>query len=173
MLKLLRILIRLVPEICHNPKSKILSLLRLSVMFSYQCYQTLRKTDETDSEGTLIQHRLHCIIRIQFLAAQPKLTHQQRELLRERRLLEIVPLAQLLSRNIQDPIQLVEKFCNSLIFIVNVHALDSKTDDIHSRKAQIATTDGSLGTEPVFKHPGTTSHSGNFMDITLRIILTP
>ena len=55
----------------------------------------LCKADESDSEGSVVDYCLDCVVVVELLAVKPESTHQKRELLLKCGLLEVESLMKL------------------------------------------------------------------------------
>ncbi len=163
--------------LCHvrdDPQAQFLSFLALPVVFSDQGDEALGQTDEANGQGPLVHDGLDGIVLLQFFAAQPEAAHEQRELLLEGGLLEIVTLVQLLGGNIQGPVQLLEEGLDAALFVfLLLHGLDGQFHDVDGGEAQVAAADGGLGTELITIYARTAAHRGHFVDIALRIVRIP
>ena len=181
MMILLAEIVDALTHITDNLQSQFLTLSTLTMMLTRKGNETLCQSDETDAEGTLIDHALDGIIRFQLIGTDPEALHQQGELLGEGGLLELVTVIKLLSSHLEHMVELGEEQRHALIlhllgqlFTFHFqHTLDSKLHDVDGREREIATSDGSFRSEAVLKHTGTTTHRGHLMHIALRIVSPP
>ena len=61
-----------VTHVSDDAQTEFLCLLALTVMLAHKCNKTLGKTDETDTQCTLVDYRRNCVVRLQFLATEPQ-----------------------------------------------------------------------------------------------------
>ena len=66
-----------------------------AVMLAGKCHQRFGQTDETDTQRALVDDRSYRIVGAEIFATGPQHGHQQRELLGESGLLEVVTVVQL------------------------------------------------------------------------------
>ena len=125
----------------HDAESELLSLRRFAVVLADQGDQSLCKSDESYTEGSMVDDRFDGIVLAELLAVQPQCTHQQRELLLEGCLLEVEPLVELLCGNLQCPVELVEEFVDPLLLVLYVHALDGELHDVDGSERKVASSD--------------------------------
>ena len=142
-------------------------------MLACQCDKTFCKSDEADAESALIDDGFDCVFRSEIFTADPELAHQQRKLLLERCLLEIVSLAQLLGSNVENIIEPVEEFRDPRGLVIDIHTFYRDTDNVDCRETEVASSDGSLRPEPVFENSCTAAHCSYLMDISLRVVSPP
>ena len=102
------------------------------MVLAYKGDESLGKSDESDSEGTLINNRLNAVILFEILASEPEGTHQKRELFLESRLLEVEPFIELFCSYAHSPIKFVEECAYSFLHVLDAHALDGEPYDIYS-----------------------------------------
>ena len=115
-------------------------------MFACQCYKTFCKSDEADAESALIDDGFDCVFRSEIFTADPELAHQQRKLLLERCLLEIVSLAQLLGSNVENIIEPVEEFRDPRGLVLDIHTFYRDTDNVDCRETEVASWKSSART---------------------------
>ena len=94
-------LVDAVSHVGDDLESQLLRFLRLAMVLADESYEAFRQSDESDSEGTLVNDGLDGLVRFEVLASNPEALHEQRELLCERCLLEIEPVVELPCRHVE------------------------------------------------------------------------
>ena len=107
------------------------------MVFAYKGNESFCKADETDSEGTLVDNGLDAVVFLKILTSEPECTHQERELFLEGCFLEIEPLTKLFCRNVHCPVEFFEEFADSLLLVLNAHALDGESYDIDGSEGKV------------------------------------
>ena len=143
------------------------------MVLAAKCDKRLSKSDEADAEGSVVDYRLDCVVFSEFLAVKPECAHQERELLLESRLLEVESLVELLCRNVKSPSELVEELVDSVLLVLDAHALDSELHDVDCCEGKVSTADGCLRSEPVLEYTCTAAHCCNLVLVSLRVISSP
>ena len=137
----------LLRHVGDDPQTQLLRLVALAVVLAAQGDQALRKADETDGEGALVDDGLDGIVVVQFLGTQPEAVHQERELLLEGGLLEVEALVQLAGGDFQRPVELLEELLDAeVLVLLLLHGLDAQLHDVDRGEGQVAAADGGLGT---------------------------
>ena len=143
------------------------------MMFTYKCNKALCQANESYTQCTLIDNAFNSVSRSQLVSTYPQTLHQQRELLGKSSLLELETIIKLLGSNLQHIIKLCKETVDTLLLIFDSHAFDGKFYDIDSREREVSTSNRRLCAKTVLKHASSTSHSGNLMHVSLRIICSP
>ena len=126
----LAVLANLVLHEGNDAQTEFLSLCRLSMMLSAKSDKRFGKSDESDTESTVVDDCLDGVILSEFLAVQPERTHEKRELLLHSGLLEVESLVELLCSNVKSPSEFVEELVDSVLLVLDAHALDCELHDI-------------------------------------------
>ena len=164
----------LLRHVGDDPQTQLLRLVALAVVLAAQGDQALRKADEADGEGALVDDGLDGVVVVQFLGAQPEAVHQERELLLEGGLLEVEALVQLAGGDFQRPVELLEELLDAeVLVLLLLHGLDAQLHDVDRGEGQVAAADGGLGTELVAVHAGAAAHRGHFVLEAAGIIRFP
>ena len=173
MLVFLAVFIHAAAHMAHYSQTESLSLLAFAVVLADECNQALRKADEADSERSLIDYGLYCVVGTELVGAVPEGTHHKRELLGKSRLLEIESFVELLGRHVEHLVEFLEETLDALLLIFDAHQFDGDAHDIDRRKTNVSAPDRGLGTEAVLEHAGAATHSGHFVDVTFRVVGAP
>ena len=143
------------------------------MMLAHKCHKTLGKTNETDTQCTLVDDRGNGVVRLQFLAADPKSRHEQRELLRKGSLLELHALVQLTGSNLEQAVELCKEHCNTLFLILHIHALNGKTHNVDCREREVTAAYRCLGAEAVLVHTCAATHRSHLVEVTFGVVGSP
>ena len=114
----------------NDAESEFLCLCRFSVVLADEGDECLCESDESDTECSVVDYSLDCVVVSKLLAVKPKRTHQERELLLESCLLEIESLVELLCRNLKGPVELLEELVDSVLLVLDLHALECELHDV-------------------------------------------
>ena len=166
-------LIHLASHVVHDAKSKLLSFRRFAMMLAYERDECLGKTDEADTESSVVDYSLDCVIVLKLVAVEPERAHQERELLLERSLLEVESLVELFRRDLESPVKLVEELVDPVISVLYVHALDGELHDVDRGEREVASSDRCLWSESVLEYSCAASHCSYLPLVSLRILRVP
>ena len=179
-------LVHTVAHIGDNLQSQLLCLLALAMVLTNESHKALCQSNEADTQRTLIDDALDGIGRSQFLCTYPEALHQQRELLGESCLLELITVVELLGSHLEHVVELGKEQCDALLFHIIAqhftfhfstfhfqHALDGELHDVDGGKRQVTTPDTRPWTETVLEHTCTTAHRSHLVEVALRIIGFP
>ena len=143
------------------------------MMLSDQGDKCLCKTDESDSEGSVIDYRFDCVVVRKLFAVQPQGTHKERELLFEGSLLEIESFVELSCGDLKRPVELLEEFVDPVFLALDTHTFYGELHDIDGSERKVSTTDGRLRSETVLEHAGAAAHCSHLPLVSLRIVCLP
>ena len=135
--------------------------------------ERLCKTDEADTECSVVDYRLDCVVVSKLVAVKPERTHKERELLLESGLLEVESLVELLCRDLESPVELLEELVDPVFSVLDLHTLEGELHDIDCSEREVASSDRSLRSESVLEHTCAASHCRNLPLVSLRILRIP
>ena len=173
MLITLRELISLLLHEADNLQAELLALVALAMMLARESNETFGKTDEPDTESTLIDNRLDTVVWLEVLSTIPETAHHERELLGKGSLLELITLVELLSHEFAHLVETEHEDLDTLLNRRLRHSLDSESNNIDSGKREVTTTNGSLRAEAVLEHTSAATHCSYLIVVTLWIIWSP
>ena len=142
-------------------------------MLAGEGHQALRQSDEADAQRSLVDDTLDSIGGLQFVGAYPQALHEQGELLREGRLLELVAVVKLFGCHLKHVVEFGKELVYALLLVVDIHALDSQADDVDGREREVAAADRGLRTETVLEDARAAAHRGHLVDIAFRVVGAP
>ncbi len=127
-------------HMAYNSQTKLLGIFAFTMMFSSERDKTLRETDKPDAKRTLIDDTFNSVVRSKFFRTLPKSSHHKRELLCKSSLLELESVIKLLCSQFEDIVETFEEAFDTLVFILDTHTFNSKTDNIDSRERKISSS---------------------------------
>ena len=173
MLIALRELVGLLLHETNDLETKLLTLVTFAMVLACECNETFGKTNESDTERTLIDNRLNAVVWLEVLSAIPQATHHERELLGKGCLLELITLVELLCHKFAHLVQTEHEDLDTLFERRFRHSLDSESHDIDGCKREVSTTNGSLWAKAILEDTCATSHCSYLVVVTFRIIWSP
>ena len=166
-------LIGLGAHVADYAQTQALGIVALAVVLAGESYKTRCQADKADAERAVVDDRLDAVGGTEHVGAVPQLGHHQRELLCQGGLLEVKSVAELAGGYLEHTVELAEKAGDSLLAVLDAHALDGDAHDIDGGETEVAATDGSLLAVAVFKHAGAAAHRGHLVEIALRVVGRP
>ena len=143
------------------------------MMLSDQGDETLGESDEADTEGSVVDHRFDCIIVRELFAVEPESSHKERELLLESGLLEVESFVELLCRDLEHVVKLLEECVDPVFLILYLHTFDRELHYVHCGERKVSAADRCLRSEAVLEHTCAASHCSNLVLVSLRIVRSP
>ena len=97
-----------------------------------ECYEAFCKSDETNTQCSMIDYALDSFFWLQVFCSYPKIFHQQWELFCHCSFLELEALIELFGGYVEDVVQFCKEHINTLLLVLNAHTFDGKLHDIDS-----------------------------------------
>ena len=173
MLIAVRELVGLLLHETNDLETELLALVAFAMVLACECNETFGKTNESDTERTLIDNRLNAVVWLEVLSAIPQATHHERELLGKGCLLELITLVELFCHKFAHLVQTEHEDLNSLFERRFRHSLDSESHDIDGCKREVTSANGSLRAKAILEDTCAASHCSYLVVVTFRIVWSP
>ena len=173
MMILLTEVVDAIAHISDNLQAQFLTLGTLTMMLACKGHEAFGQSDKADTEGSLVDHALDSIVRLQLVGPDPQALHQQGELLGKGGLLEQEAVIELLSCHLKHVVELGKEHIDALLLVLLLSALDGELHDVDGGKREVAAPDTGLRSEAVLEHTRSATHRGHLVDIALGIVGAP